>query len=190
MEPQTPTSITVTLRVVGIQYQVDIEVMAANPTIRDLMEAARAKKDGRNFQYMTAPDGSLHSASAYLPTAKISISSGRLYDAGLYALADDVDAAGKTSVKTWQWYVIRNGQQVNQPDKHVEKFSLPNDQMGPPPQYRFLQDGDLVIWRLVVVAVMASVKAGQSSYDSKVGRLTNSRADLSNAPQRTAEQGT
>lgn len=190
MDPTaSPTAINVTLRVVGIQYHEPVTITVPNPTIKDLMEAARAKDDGRHFQYMTSLDGSLHSVSAVLPTAKASISSGIVYQPGLYALADDVGTNGQTSIKTWQWYVVRKenpddkvGQQVNQPDGHVELFSLPKTEVGPPPQYRFLQDGDLVIWRLVVVAMKPTVALGQSSNASKVERLPTFVADPINDP--------
>ena len=190
-----PPSITVTLRVVGIQYQEDVKITVANPTIKDLMEAARASGSARNFQFSTSSDGTLHSASAILPAPRESISSGILYPAGLYALDDDVSVAGKTSVKTWQWYLIRKdnpsdinekiGRQVNQPDKNTEAFSLPADAPVPPAPkvpYRFLQNGDTVIWRLVVVAVKPVVKDGQSSFASKVEKLPNFGPDPGNEP--------
>lgn len=192
----TTSPITVTLRVVGIQYHVPITITASNPTIKDLMEAARAQNDGRHLQFTTSLDGSLHSVSAVLPTATKSISSGILYQPGLYALADDVGTNGQTSIKTWQWYVVRKenpedkiGEQINQPDMHIEVFSLPKTEVGPPPQYRFLQDGDLVIWRLVVVAVKPTVKLGQTSNASKIERLPTFVADPTNDPVKPKAEG-
>ena len=148
-------SITVTLRVVGIQFAEKVPITAENPTIKDLMEAARGT--ARNFEYTTAPDGTLRRVSAILLAPKASISSGLVYQPGLYPLADGV--AGENSITTWQWYVIRQdktddptqvGRQVNQPDGKTEAFSLRKDETDPQPPYRFLQDGDTVIWRLGV----------------------------------------
>jgi hypothetical protein len=185
------SSITVKLRVVGIQYHENVVITVDDPTIEDLMKAARDSGSPRKFQFTTAPDGTLHSASAILPVEQVSISSGKIYHPGLYSLDDDVDIDGKTSVKTWQWYLIRRdnpsdaneiGRQVNQPDMKTEAFTLPRNEKLPPPQYRFLQDGDEVIWRLVVVAAKPIVKAGQSAFMSKVEKLPNFVPDPGNEP--------
>lgn len=97
------TPITVTLRVVGIQFKEEVTITVDNPTIKDLMEAARGT--ARNFEFTTAPDGSLRRASAILLTEKKSISSGVTYHPGLYSLGD-----GIASWRKLRYYVavVRN----------------------------------------------------------------------------------
>jgi hypothetical protein len=137
--------ITVTLRVVGIQFQKTVTVNATNPKIKDVMEAARGGPE--DFNYITAPDGSLFQASARIvdPAFK-SRSSNRPFPKGLYILADGV--AGTNSVTTWQWYQVRKGVQLNQPNRKVEKFTTDSPT---------IEDGDEIIWRLVVVAVAPAI---------------------------------
>lgn len=181
-------SITVTLRVVGLQFTEKVTITVDTPTIKDLMEAARGT--ARNFEYTTGPDGTLRLASAILLAPKASISSGMVYQPGLYSLADG--EVGENSITTWQWYLIRRdktdnpakaGRQVNQPDEKTEAFSLPKDATSPKPAYRFLQDGDTVIWRLVVVAVKPIIKQNQTSFRNKVERLPNIVADAQYDPK-------
>ncbi len=150
-------TIKVHLRVVGIQYQTTVEVSAADAKIKDVMEAARLQG---YFNYVTAPDDSLHQASAILPQDKKSISTNRVYPAGLYSLTDGV--VGENSLTTWQWYLIRNGVQVNQPNHIAEKFAVDS---------RILEDGDQIIWRLVVVATRPKIVASETAYDNKINRL-------------------
>ena len=150
-------SISVKLRVVGIQFHTTVTIDKANPTIVDLLEAARANSSGFNF--VIAPDGTLHQASAIKPAGN-SISSGRSFPAGLYVLSDGV--AGDNSVTTWQWYLIRNGLQINLPNAHVEPFSTHSPT---------LENGDEVIWRLVVVATRPRIASAQSSFYNKTSRL-------------------
>ncbi len=204
--------ITVYLRVVGIQFYQAIQVPAradGTANIRGLMEAAR-KQNNFDFDYSTAPDGTLYRASFILREGKHSVSSGLLYKPGLYELSDNV--ASETSVTTWQYYVIRGGEykgetpsgrpkieggtQINHPDGRVEPFSLEEEtpeaiaaaaaaqakraeqtaagesptkaeQFGSPK----LQDGDVIIWRLVVVAVKPTIRIGETNQKSKVDRL-------------------
>ncbi|MGL6073517.1 MAG: hypothetical protein ACRC8S_05065 [Fimbriiglobus sp.] len=148
----------VNLRVVGIQFHKDVTVTKPNPTIRDVMEAARGGPE--DFNYITAPDGTLYQASAVLVKDTPSISSGRLFPAGLYELADGVN--GDNSITTWQWYLVRGGVQINQPNGLVEPFSTTSPT---------IQDGDKIIWRLVVVATMPTIAGGSKSYDQKKSRL-------------------
>ena len=150
-------SITVKLRVVGIQFHTAVTLEKQEPKIVDIMEGARL--NGSGFNYVVAPDGTLHQASALRPAAN-SISSGRPYPAGLYVLADGV--AGENSVTTWQWYLIRNGRQWNQPNAKVEPFSS----FSP-----IIEDGDEIIWRLVVVATRPRISAAVTSFDNKALRL-------------------
>lgn len=157
--------IKVSLRVVGIQFfKENFEVTAPNPKIRDVMEAARGGPE--DFNYVTAPDGTLSQASAILPVAKPSISSGISYPPGLYSLADMV--VGNNSVTTWQWYLIRAGAQVNQPNGKTEPFS----KVSPT-----ILDGDSIIWRLVVVATQPTIPAGISSFNSKAERTAQAKVD-------------
>jgi hypothetical protein len=153
-------AITVTLRVVGIQFNVDVVLEKANPSIREVMEAARGTP--RDFNFISAPDGSLFQASAKILVPSISISSGRSYQPGLYSLADN-ENVGTNSITTWQWYLIRDGKQINQPNQRTEKFNLESP---------VLQDKDTIIWRLVVVAAQASISAKISSFDNKAERTT------------------
>ena len=162
-------AVTITLRVVGIQFQTDVKLDKATPTIRDVMEAARGGP--RDFNFASAPDGSLFQASALLLEPTESISSGRRYEPGLYSLADN-DVVGTNTVTTWQWYLIRDGKQVNQPNKITEKFNL----MSP-----ILQDKDAIIWRLVVVAAQATIRVEVSSFDNKAERTDVAAADGSAA---------
>jgi hypothetical protein len=150
-------AISVKLRVVGIQFHTAVSIDKKDPRIVDVMEAARAS--GSGFNYVVAPDGTLHQASALRPAAK-SISSGRPYPAGLYVLADGV--AGENSVTTWQWYHIRNGRQLNQPNEKVEPFSTSSP---------LIEDGDEIVWRLVVVATRPRISSSESSFDNKTSRL-------------------
>jgi hypothetical protein len=150
-------SISVKLRVVGIQFHSIVTVDKVQPKIVDVLEAART--NGSGFNYVVAPDGTLHQASAIRPAAP-SISSGRPYEAGLYVLSDGV--AGENSVTTWQWYLIRNGIQMNQPNSHVEPFSTTSPT---------IENGDEVIWRLVVVATRPRIPASISAFANKTSRL-------------------
>ena len=150
-------AISVKLRVVGIQFHTAVSIDRKDPKITDVMEAARA--NGSGFNYVVAPDGTLHQASAIRPAAN-SISSGRPYPAGLYVLADGV--AGENSVTTWQWYLIRNGRQLNQPNAKVEPFSTTSP---------LIEDGDEIVWRLVVVATRPRIPSSESSFDNKASRL-------------------
>jgi hypothetical protein len=156
-------AISVKLRVVGIQFQATVSIDKPNPKIVDVMEAARAS----GFDYTVAPDGTLHQASALLPADKKSISSGLLYPAGLYVLADGV--AGENSVTTWQWYIIRNNIQLNQPDGKTDPFS---STMSPS-----IEAGDEIIWRLVVVATRPRIDSSQSSFANKKSRLRKLPSD-------------
>lgn len=172
MAPIIPTTITVRIRVVGIQYQEDVVIPVADPTIKptieDLMIAARDSGSDRQFNFESSPQG-LHTASAFLPARKQSMSSPQVYPSATYSLTDNVrlfdDITKQYSVTTWQWYVIRKdnpndpkeiGRQINKPDSRTEAFDKPRNETLPAPQYRFLEDGDEVIWRLVVVAEKAT----------------------------------
>lgn len=148
--------IEVTLRVVGIQFQKKVIVNVANPKIKDVLEAARGGDE--DFNYVTAPDGTLYQASArVVKDGTESRSSGIRYQAGLYVLTDGV--ADETSVTTWQWYQIdKNGVQVNQPNKKVEPFLL---------QSPDIQNGDTIIWRLVTVATAPTIPNNTSSFKNK-----------------------
>lgn len=161
--------VTITLRVVGIQFKADVKLDKANPNIRDVMEAARGTP--RDFNFTSAPDGTLFQASALLLTPTASISSGRMYEPGLYSLADN-DVVGTNTVTTWQWYLIRDGVQLNQPNGVTEKFNLYSP---------ILQDKDTIIWRLVVVAAQATIRAAVSSFDAKAERTDVAAADGSAA---------
>lgn len=180
-------SIKVHLRVVGIQFSTDVTLENLTPTIRDAMLAARGTS--RDFNFTSAPDGSLFHASALLIEPQASISSGRVYEPGLYSLSDS-DVVGVNTVTTWQWYLLRNqipsashpdGKpmqvQVNQPNKHTEKFNLDSP---------ILQDGDTIIWRLVVVAAQATIRKEVSSFDNKAERTKVAIVDGSRT---TREQG-
>ncbi len=151
-------AISVSLRVVGIQYQTTVTIDKDSPKIIDVLEAAR--QNGSGFNYVTAPDGTLHQASALNP-ARASVSSGRHYPAGLYILSDGT--ADADSVTTWQWYLIRNGIQVNQPNGKTEPFSKEN---------LTLLNGDSLIWRLVVVATRPVIAGDASSYETKKRKLS------------------
>jgi hypothetical protein len=151
--------IHIKFRVVGIRFSVNVHIdleNTPNPTIKDVMEAARAYE---NFNFVIAPDGTLNQASV-IKQAGTSISSGKAYPAGLYLLSDAV--VGENSVTTWQWYHIRGGTQINQPNATVEPYSL----MSP-----VLQHGDEIIWRLVVVATRPKIPANKKAYQNKVDRL-------------------
>jgi hypothetical protein len=150
-------AISVKFRVVGIQFHTSVSIDKKDPKIVDVMEAARA--NGSGFNYVVAPDGTLHQASAIRPAAS-SISSGIPYPAGLYVLADGV--AGDDSVTTWQWYLIRNGRQLNQPNAKVEPFSTHSPT---------IEDGDELVWRLVVVATRPRIPSSVSSFNNKTSRL-------------------
>jgi hypothetical protein len=153
-------AITVTIRIVGIQFLANVVLNKENATIRDVLEAARGGE--RDFNFTSAPDGSLFQASALLLKPTASISSGRIYEPGLYSLADN-DVVGTNTVTTWQWYLIRDGKQVNQPNGVTEKFNLNSP---------IIQDNDTIIWRLVVVAAQATIRAQVSSFDNKAERTT------------------
>ena len=155
----------INLRVVGIQFQAAVEVQKENPSIRDVMEAARGTP--RDFNFISAPDGSLFQASAKVLEPAPSISSGRLYEPGLYSLAD-TDVVGTNTVSTWQWYVIRAGVQINIPNGRVEKFNVDSP---------VLQEGDSIIWRLVGVAAQATLRAEVTSFDNKAERTTVGTVD-------------
>lgn len=188
-------SIKVHLRVVGIQFNTEVKLENENPTIRDAMQAARGAP--RDFNFTSAPDGSLFQASALLLEPQESISSGRIYEPGLYSLSDS-DVVGVNTVTTWQWYLLRNqvppafhpdGKpmqvQVNQPNKHTEKFNLDSP---------ILQDGDTIIWRLVVVAAQATIRKEVSSFDNKAERtkvaiVDGSRTTRERGQTTTAQPG-
>ena len=157
IQESSMAAISVKLRVVGIQFHTAVSIDKKDPRIADVMEAARA--NGSGFNYVMAPDGTLHQASAIRPAAN-SISSGNPYPAGLYVLADGV--AGENSVTTWQWYLIRNGRQLNQPNAKVEPFSTHSP---------LIEDGDEIVWRLVVVATRPSIPSSESSFINKAARL-------------------
>ena len=148
------------LRVVGIQFSKDVTVDVKKPTIEDVMYAARGGAE--DFKFIKAPDGTLQTASAHISAGK-SISSGRKIAAGLYTLSDG--AVSGSSISTWQWYLVRDGKQVNVPNGKIERFS------DPLPAAYALQDGDTIIWRLVVVLVAPTLPSAASSYDSKVAML-------------------
>jgi hypothetical protein len=154
-------NITVHLRVVGIQFQTSVTIDKTDPKIVDVLEAAR--NNGSGFNYVVAPDGTLHQASALRPAGQ-SISSKRTFPAGLYVLSDGV--AGDNSITTWQWYLLRKTTsgfvQQNVPNSHAEPFSKESP---------ILQDGDQIIWRLVVVALRPRIDASQKSYENKQSRL-------------------
>ena len=151
-------AIRVKLRVVGIQFQTEVSVDKVDPKIVDVLEAARLSECG--FNYVAAPDGTLHQASVNRPEGK-SVSSGIVYPAGLYTLSDGV--AGENSITTWQWYLIRNGRQFNQPDGKTDPFL---SKLSPT-----IEDKDELIWRLVVVATRPKIPASQSAYMTKTARL-------------------
>ena len=151
-------AINVKVRIVGIQFRTSVTIDKTDPKIVDVMEAAR--QNGSGFNFVVAPDGTLHQASAIRPAGN-SESSDRPYPAGLYVLADGV--AGENSVTTWQWYLIKkDGRQQNQPNRIVEPFST----MSPT-----IEDGDEIIWRLVVVATRPRIPSSQSAFENKVSRL-------------------
>lgn len=158
-------NITVKLRVIGIQFHEDIQVPADNATLKGLMDAARAQF---KFDYMQAVDGTMATASYLLETPTRSISSGLLYPAGLYSLTDGV--AGKNSVTTWQWYLLRNNAQVNEPDCKTNPFA--NEKL-------ILQNDDKVIWRLLVVSGRNPEKLDTSNFKNKEARLPT---ETSNVP--------
>lgn len=148
------------LRVVGIQFSKEVTIEKKKPTIEDVMLAAGGGPE--DFKFIKAPDGTLQTASAHIRVGK-SISSGREYAAGLYSLTDG--AVSGNSVSTWQWYLVRDGKQVNQPNGKIERFS------DPLPAAYALQDGDMIIWRLVVVLVSPTLPKKGSSFDAKIASL-------------------
>lgn len=149
------------LRVVGIQFLEEVNVTKPNPTIEDVMIAAGGGSS--DFKFIKAPDGTLHSVSAHIPAGK-SKSSGKHFPAGLYSLSDG--PLSGAAVSTWQWYLIRDGKQVNLPNAKIEKFSKPL-----PKEYA-MKDGDMVVWRLVVVLVGPTTPKTGSAFDAKVAKLS------------------
>jgi len=150
----------VKLRVVGIQFSKDVTVEKKKPTIEDVMIAAGGGAE--DFKFIKAPDGTLQTASAHI-AAGTSKSSGNKIAAGLYSLTDG--AMSGTSISTWQWYLVRDGKQVNLPNGSIEKFSHPL-----PAEYA-LQDGDQIIWRLVVVLVAPTTPKKGSAFEAKAAML-------------------
>ncbi len=149
----------ITLRVVGIQFQKTVEFEGVNPTIEDVMRAAGGGPE--QFTYIKAPDGTLQAVSAHIPEGH-SRSSGRKFAAGLYSLTDG--AISDNMVSTWQWYLVRDGRQVNVPNAEIERFSDPL-----PPEYA-LADGDLIVWRLVIVLMGPTVPKSGSAFQAKLAR--------------------
>ena len=150
----------VKLRVVGIQFSKDVTVEKKKPTIEDVMLAAGGGVE--DFKFIKAPDGTLQTASAHIAAGK-SISSGRKIAAGLYSLTDG--AVSGSSISTWQWYLVRDGKQINIPNGKIERFS------DPLPAGYALQDGDTIIWRLVVVLVAPTMPKTGTAYDAKAAML-------------------
>lgn len=148
----------ITLRVVGIQFKEDVYVDVDKPRIEDVMKAAEAQIPG--FKYQKAPDGTLHSVSAHI-AAKPSISSGRNYAAGLYSLADGV--VGENHISTWQWYLVRDGEQLNTPNGKIERFSDESEFE--------LKDEDTIIWRLVIVLAGPTIPCDVSAFQCKASKL-------------------
>ena len=149
------------LRVVGIQFSKTVTVTKKNPTIEDVMLAAGGGSS--DFKFEKAPDGTLRTASAHIPKTT-SISSGRSIAAGLYSLSDGI--VGDNHISTWQWYLVREGIQVNTPNKKIEKFS---DKL--PARYK-LKDGDQIVWRLVIVLDKPTIPKSKSAFKNKVAKLT------------------
>jgi hypothetical protein len=146
----------INLRVVGIQFSADVTVTKKDPTIEDVMLAAGGGTT--DFKFVKASDGTLRSASAHIPDKK-SASSGNPYKAGLYELVDG--PLTSNSVSTWQWYLVRGGKQLNTPDGKIDKFSKKL------PPGLALQDGDQIVWRLVVVLTEATMPKGKSNFEIK-----------------------
>jgi hypothetical protein len=150
----------INLRVVGIQFQKEVTVDKKKPTIEDVMYAAGGGPE--DFKFIKAPDGTLQTASAHIPKKK-SISSGREIAAGLYSLSDGV--VDGNSLSTWQWYLIRDGKQINAANGKIERFS------DPLPAAYALQDGDTIVWRLVIVLNSPTLPKSGTSFEAKVARL-------------------
>jgi hypothetical protein len=148
------------LRVVGIQFSKEVTLEIKKPTIEDVMLAAGGGPT--DFKFVKAPDGTLQTASAHIALGK-SISSGRKIEPGLYSLTDG--AVSGNSISTWQWYLIRDGKQINLPNHKIEKFS------DPLPKELALQDGDMVVWRLVVVLGGPTTPKTGSAFEAKVAML-------------------
>jgi hypothetical protein len=148
------------LRVVGIQFSKEVTVEKKKPTIEDVMVAAGGGSE--DFKFVKSPDGTLHTVSAHIAKGK-SISSGTEFAAGLYELTDG--AVSGSSITTWQWYLIRDGKQINLPNGKIEKFSQPLTGA------YALQEGDSIIWRLVVVLVAPTIPKTGTSYEAKAAML-------------------
>lgn len=148
------------LRVVGIQFSKEVTIEKKKPTIEDVMLAAGGGPT--DFKFIKAPDGTLQTASAHIATGK-SISSGRKIEPGLYSLTDGMVSGN--SISTWQWYLMRDGKQVNIPNGKIERFS------DPLPAAYALQDGDMIVWRLVVVLVAPTSPKSGTAFDAKVALL-------------------
>lgn len=130
------------LRIVGIFYSADVTVNTPNPTVKTVLDAAVSTPSrGTKFSYANTQIHGVNSPSVFQAEYQNgfdSTTSGLHYPPGVYLLTENPFTVPTYTV--WQYYIIRNGVQVNKGG--IIPYDSPD---------AAVQDGDSVIWRLVSI---------------------------------------
>lgn len=159
----------VKLQVVGLFYNVQVDVTAANPTVQSLMDAAVATPN---------PTGSINGAAAFsygthtdkpgaLPTMSVMSASykqpftsrvlNNKYPAGVYSLKESFDP--NTSAKqysVWQYYMFDSSEMYVNPSSISESFTTQS-----------LNGIARVTWRLVTILGAPTAQLNEMELMSK-----------------------
>jgi hypothetical protein len=148
------------LRVVGILYNNVVTLPGGSGTVKQVLDAARVQPgSGQCFGYVASatnpcqPGAISVTAIAARYTKPIkSVTSGKIYPAGLYYLAETY--AGSSSLSIWQYYIFdKQGRVVGANDKYP---SDPTNPGGGKINFfnaatAIVPDGGSLVWRLVAI---------------------------------------
>jgi hypothetical protein len=103
---------SIKLRVVGILYNNIVTLPSGSGTVKQVLDAARGQSGpGRYFGYVASatnpnqPEAiSVTAIAARYANPVTSVTSGKIYPAGLYYLAET--SAGNSQLSIWQYYIF------------------------------------------------------------------------------------
>jgi hypothetical protein len=151
---------SIKLRVVGILYNNIVTLPSGSGTVKQVLDAARVQSGpGRYFGYVAGATNpsqpgtiSVTAIAARYTQPVKSVTSGKIYPAGLYYLAET--SAGISQLSIWQYYIFDSQGRVVGPNDSYPidptnpgggKINFFNDFTA------IVPDGGSLVWRLVAI---------------------------------------